>query len=84
MVHNPGWVIVWCGKVLIPEPGREHILGELHSGPPGGSQMKTPARMIVWCMDREIEETVKHCAECQQAQPSPPAAFASMQWPTRP
>ena len=37
------------------------------------------------CMDREIEEAVKHCAECQQAQPSPPAApLHPWQWPTRP
>ena len=79
--------IVWCGRVLIPEPGRKHILGELHSGHPGGSRMKALARMFVWWpgMDREIEETVKHCAECQQAQPSPPAApLHPWQWPTRP
>ena len=49
--------------------------------------MKALARMFVWWpgMDREIEETVKHCAECQQAQPSPPAApLHPWQWPTRP
>ena len=49
--------------------------------------MKALARMFVWWpgMDREIEETVKHCAECQQAQPSPPAApLDPWPWPTRP
>ena len=79
--------IVWCGRVLIPEPGRKHILAELHSGHPGGSRMKALARMFVWWpgMDHEIEEAVQHCAECQQAQPSPPAApLHPWQWPTRP
>ena len=36
-------------------------------------------------MDREIKETVQHCAECQQAQLSPPAVpLHPWQWPTRP
>ena len=73
--------IVWCGRVLIPEPGRKHILAELQSGHPGGSRMKALARMFVWWpeMDLEIEEMVQHCAECQQAQSSPPrSAFTPL------
>ena len=36
-------------------------------------------------MDHHIEETIKTCLECQQAQLVPPAApLCSWQWPTRP
>ena len=70
-------------------PHHRHVpvLAELHSGHPGGSRMKALARMFVWWpgMDCEIEETVQHCAECQQAQSSPPAVPLHLwQWPTRP
>ena len=44
--------IVWCGRVLIPEPGRKHILAELHSGHLGRSRMKALARMFVWWVAR--------------------------------
>ena len=49
--------------------------------------MKSLAHRFVWWpgMDRQIEETVKACPECQQTQPAPPVApLCSWQWPTRP
>ena len=79
--------IIWCSRVLIPPQAREHILAELHGGHPGGARMKSLARRFVWWpgMDHQIEETVKNCPECQQAQPAPPTApLCSWQWPTRP
>ena len=48
--------------------------------------MKTLALRFVWPgMDHQIEETVKICPECQQAQSAPPTApLCSWQWPTWP
>ena len=79
--------IIWCSRVLIPPPAREHILAELHGGHPGGAKMKSLACKFLWWpgMDRQIEETVKACPECQQSQSAPPVApLCSWQWPTRP
>ena len=48
--------------------------------------MKSLARKFLWWpgMDRQIEETVKACPECQQSQSAPPVApLCSWQWPTR-
>ena len=65
--------IIWCSRVLIPPQAHEHILAELHGGHLGGARMKSLARRYVWWpgMDRQIEETVKACPECQQTQPAP-------------
>lgn len=79
--------IVWGGRVVVPPPGRESVLIELHGGHPGVSRMKSLARTLVWWpgMDQAIEEMVKQCSDCQQSRPSPPAApLHPWQWPTRP
>ena len=79
--------IIWCSRVLILSPAREHILAELHGGHPGGAKMKSLARKFLWWpgMDHQIEETVKACPEFQQSQSAPPVApLCSWQWPTRP
>ena len=79
--------ILWGNRVLIPEPGRQHVLRELHGGHPGVSRMKTLARMFVWWphMDTEIKNIVQHCSQCQQVRSSPPAApLQPWQWPTCP
>ena len=62
--------------MVIPLPGRAIVLNELHEGHPGISRMKSLARTIVWWpdMDREIEERVRQCVECQRVQSSPPLA----------
>ena len=49
--------------------------------------MKSLARSLMWWpgMDHEIEEMVKHCAECQRGQSAPPSApLHPWKWPTRP
>ena len=79
--------ILWGSRVLIPEPGRQHVLQELHGGHPGISRMKTLARMFVWWphMDKDIERVVQHCNQCQQVKATPPAApLQPWQWPSRP
>ena len=76
--------IVWGGRVVIPPPGRQSVLTELHAGHPGVSRMKSLARGLVWWpgMDQEIERVVQQCTHCQ---PSPPLApLQPWSWPTRP
>ena len=73
--------------MVVPRQGQEFILSELHGGHPGVSRMKAVARGLVWWpgLDGMVEEVVKNCSECQQAQPLP--ATEPMQpwsWPTRP
>ena len=79
--------ILWGSRVLIPKQGRSLILNELHGGHPGVAKMKAFARMFVWWinMDKDIEQMVKQCSQCQQVRPSPPAApLHPWQWPIRP
>ena len=79
--------MIWSNRVLIPEPGREYVLAELHGGHPGASRMKALARMFVWWpgMDHDIEQIVKSCSECQQSRPSPQVApLHPWEWPNRP
>ena len=73
--------------MVVPPPGREGVLIELHGGHPGTSQMKSLARGLVWWpgMDQEIESMVKQCSDCQQSRLSPPTApLHPWCWPTRP
>jgi len=48
--------------------------------------MKSLAQSLMWWpqMDQEIEDMVKHCAECQQSQSTPPSALLHpWKWPTQ-
>ena len=84
-VHNG--CILWGGRVVIPKPGQEVLLVELHGGHPGASRMKALARGLMWWpgMDKEIEEMVKCCSDCQQSRSlPPPAPLHPWSWPTRP
>lgn len=79
--------LLWGGRVIVPPPGREPLLGELHGGHPGISRMKTIARMFIWWpgLDTDIEKVVKHCNKCQQQRPSPPVApLHPWKWPSHP
>ena len=63
------------------------MLTELHEGHPGCTRMKGLARMYVWWpgITKDIENTVRHCSECQQHQSTPPVApLHPWAWPTRP
>ena len=82
-----GGYILWGSRVVIPPQGRKAIMQQLHESHPGVSRMKGLARMYVWWpgMDREIENLVKACHECQACQPVPPAAPLHLwKWPTHP
>ena len=79
--------LLWGSRVIVPTPCRESVLTELHEGHPGCTRMKGLARMYVWWpgITKDIENTVRHCSECQQHQSTPPVApLHPWAWPTRP
>ena len=72
---------------MIPPPGREPLLIELHGGHPGAPRMKSLARSLMWWpkMDQQIEKMVKHCTECEQLKPMPPSSpLRPWCWTSRP
>ena len=78
---------LWGNRVVIPPQGRTAVLQELHEGHPGMSRMKGLARMYVWWprIDTDIEETVRHCSNCQVNRSAPPTApLHPWSWPTHP
>lgn len=73
--------------MVIPKPGRQAILAELHVGHPGMSKMKTLSRMDVWRpgMEKDIKESVKACNSCQENQANPPKVpMQPWSWPSQP
>ena len=79
--------LLWASRVVIPPPGRQLILEELHESHPGISKMKSLARSYVWWpgMDSEIEQLVKTCPVCQESRPTPaPAPLHPWEWPSQP
>ena len=51
------------------------------------TRMKALSRMYVWWsgVDRDIERSVRLCAQCQEVQSAPPVApLNPWKWPTRP
>ena len=75
------------GRVIVPEPGRNAVLSELHEGHPGITRMKSLARTYVWWpgLDKDIEKSVRQCNACQETQATPPVApLNPWKWPSRP
>ncbi|CAG2235627.1 unnamed protein product [Mytilus edulis] len=68
--------ILWGGRVIIPQPGREAMLNELHQGHPGITRMKSLARSYIWWpgMDNDLELTVVNCYSCQENRKLPAEA----------
>ena len=79
---------ILCGsRVVIPPPGRQTVLQELHEGHPGIVRMKALSRMYVWwpSINTDIEKSVRLCYGCQEVQSSSPVApLNPWKWPTRP
>ena len=77
--------ILWDTCVIVPPPGRQHVLNELHDPHLGCCKMKALAHSYIWWpkMDAEIEMTVKLCTICQENQPSPPS-FPVREWAKQP
>ena len=59
---------------MVPPPGRKVVLEELHDGHPGVSKMESHIKAHVWWpnMDRDIENLVQTCYECQLHCHDPP------------
>ena len=79
--------LLWGNRVVIPAVGQAQVLEELHSAHPGATRMKRIARTLVWWLgiDKDIENEVKACSQCQQNQSSPVVApLQPWSWPTRP
>ena len=76
--------LLWGSRVVIPTPGRERILEELHECHPGIVRMKALARSYVWWpgLDAEIEHKVRDCGTCQEHSNLPPkAVLHPWEWP---
>ena len=69
-------VVLWGNRVVVPSPGHQSLLCELHACHPGIARMKSLARMFIWWpgLDADIEKCVRNCAVCQSQRPAPPAA----------
>ena len=74
-------------RVVIPARGQQAVLQELHSAHPGMTKMKALARMYIWwpSLEKDIEESVQLCNECQFNQSNlPKAQLNPWNWPSRP
>ena len=79
--------VLWGSRVVIPAIGRDKVLDQLHDCHPGVSRMKGLARSMVWWpgIDKNIENKVKGCQQCQEHQKSPAQApLHPWDWPDRP
>jgi len=61
--------ILWGVRVIVPSPGQQTVLAELHGGHPGITWIKALACHLVWWpkLDEAVEDVVKQCDDCQQS-----------------
>lgn len=82
-----GGCVLWGNRVIVPPQGQAQVIAELHKAHPGISRMKALARGYVWWpnMDRELEDAVKKCQQCQLHQKAPAEApLHPWEWPGQP
>ena len=67
---------MWGSRVVVPPQGRKAVMKQLHEGHPGISRIKQVARSYVWWpgMDKQLEQTVRDCPQCQLYRKLPAAA----------
>ena len=78
--------VSWGSRVVVPNPGRNLVLEELHQAHPGMSKMKGLARSYMWWpnTDKSIEAYVKSCEVCATNQNMPEKApLHPWEMPTR-
>lgn len=64
-------IVMWQGRMVIPQTLQRSVLKYLHRGHPGISSMRALSRFYVWwpSMEEQIETFVKTCTRCQQNRP---------------
>ena len=72
--------ILWGSRIVVPPPGRNYVLEELHTAHPGISHMKSLARGHMWWpkMDKDLEVKVHMCQQCQTNKKLTRCPFASL------
>ena len=67
-------------RVIVPPQGWTLVIAELHEAHPGISRMKAIIHGYVFWpnMDREIEDAVKRCRQCQLHQKAPAEGALNM------
>ena len=79
--------ILWGSRVIIPLPGCEAVMDELHETYPGIVKMKSLARSYVWWpnMNSDLEARVRSCEKCHSSRPPPPMVpLHPWEWPSEP
>ena len=79
--------LIWGSRVIIPTPGREAILSELHECHPGIVRMKAVALSFVWWprINYKILAKVRAGQVCQQQRNAPHTAqLHPWEWPGQP
>ena len=72
---------------MVPPRGKKQALKMLHESHPGMARMKALARSHMWWpgMDKEIEQHVKECSNCQSTlKDPPPVPLHPWFWPEKP
>ncbi|XP_054267071.1 uncharacterized protein K02A2.6-like [Macrosteles quadrilineatus] len=61
-------ILLWFGRIVVPECMRTDVLKILHTGHPGIVSMRSVARHYVWWpnMDKDIEVYIKRCTSCPE------------------
>ena len=72
--------------MVIPPKFRSQILELLHDNHPGMVKMKMLSRMHVWWpyLDESIEQLVRDCSVCQEAEVRRPETVNPWVWPSKP
>ena len=78
---------MWGSRVVVPPPGRQSVLEELHDTHLGANKIKSLARAYIWWpkMDKDIKDLAKSCSMCQQTSAHPAKApLHPWEWPAQP
>lgn len=62
-------ILMWQGRIVVPDKLKEHVLDILHCGHPGVVAMRALSRYYVWWIgiDKDVENYVRKCMSCQES-----------------